>query len=151
MRQSSLTAQDGWPAFKGFVISGFPSGIIGPDSDEGINVKVQIRSVREQNADAISVFHWFDFNSLNGLASGFGEVGLCTSPDVACTLFNNHVASHVGDLVRGAFVLQHGASRSLDRASANHAQEKSDLPKNSNFCPINQGKTAFIGQSPKTA
>jgi len=72
--QSGLFAEHRWPAFERFVISSFPTGIIRPDADEGINVKVQICSVSEQNADSISVLCWFDFNSLNSLASGLGEV-----------------------------------------------------------------------------
>ena len=72
--QSGLFAEYRWPAFEGFVVPSFPTGIIRPDANERINVKGQIRPVGKQDADSISVFHWFEFHGLNSLASGFGEV-----------------------------------------------------------------------------
>jgi len=72
-----LFAEHRWPALKGFVISGFPTGIIGPDAEERIDIESEICSVGKQNADAVSVLCWFDFYGFHDLSSHFGEVGLC--------------------------------------------------------------------------
>jgi hypothetical protein len=72
------------------------------------------------------------------------------------TLFRSRVKSsiaifrllHRWILVRAAFVVTHGAARFFFRRDCRTWQEKSELPKNSTICPINQVKTLVIRQSP---
>jgi hypothetical protein len=56
--------------------------------------------------------------------------------------------SSEGDfVVRAAFVVTHGAARFCFKASCERGQGKSELPKNSEFCPTNRRRRLVIGQS----
>jgi len=68
------------------------------------------------------------------------------------TLFNSHESpfERRGFVVRAVFVVTHDAARFFFKGSCDTWQEKSDLPKNSTICPINQGECGVIGQSHRT-
>ena len=136
--QTGLFAEQRSPAFERFVVVSFPVRVIGLNANERINVKAQIRPVRKQDADSIAVFHWPDFHCFHDLASDFRKVRLCTSLAGTCTLLCSHVASHTGDLVRGASVTQsrHVPIPVLAQRRIEHKKNEANAGRKSRMCVI---------------
>jgi hypothetical protein len=137
------------PSLERSVISAFPVGELRVNHHARLKLKTERGLILKADFNNVVVGSNVQFDALNDLAFGLWERLNALVGFLFDTLFNSHESpfERRGFVVRAAFVVTHGAARFLFKGSFDAWQEKSELPNNSESCPINRQKWAVIRQS----
>ncbi|HET9285653.1 MAG TPA: hypothetical protein VFR24_27185, partial [Candidatus Angelobacter sp.] len=146
-KHGGFTAHD-WPSLAASPVASFQAAQFREYEQHGVKVKTERSLVLEQNCDCGHVR--VNFDSFKGLALNLSKAQQpCVSLAGTGSLTVSHDSPfYEGDLWLGLLSCGNTiAARFLFRGSCETWQEKSELPKNYQSCPINRREMLVIGQS----